>query len=136
MDSSPHPTDQTSLDLDPGPTVAAPPATGLAANNIGKAYRGRVVVKDIDGALSRGRIGGIGGCGGEARFPCGEAAEGAFRERYANDERWEMLEAADAYNRRAFDPGLQQALALYFLLRQSTTIGILALGNSNSTNDE
>jgi len=24
-----------------------PPATGLAANNIGKAYRGRVVVKDI-----------------------------------------------------------------------------------------
>jgi len=29
------------------PKIITPPPTGLAANNIGKAYRGRVVVKDI-----------------------------------------------------------------------------------------
>ena len=33
-----------------------PPATGLAANNIGKAYRGRVVVKDITLTVQRGEV--------------------------------------------------------------------------------
>ena len=32
------------------------PATGLAANNIGKAYRGRVVVKDITLTVQRGEV--------------------------------------------------------------------------------
>ena len=29
------------------------------------------------------------------------AAEAVFRESYANNERWELLQASDAYNRRA-----------------------------------
>ena len=33
-----------------------PPATGLAANSIGKAYRGRVVVKDITLTVQRGEV--------------------------------------------------------------------------------
>jgi len=33
-----------------------PPAKGLAANNIGKAYRGRVVVKDITLTVARARL--------------------------------------------------------------------------------
>lgn len=36
--------------------VASPPAEGLAANNIGKAYRGRVVVKDITLTVRRGEV--------------------------------------------------------------------------------
>ena len=32
-----------------------------------------------------------------------DAAEAMFHERHASDERWEMLEASDAYNRRAND---------------------------------
>ena len=38
------------------PTRSIPPATGLAANNIGKAYRGRVVVKDITLTVQRGEV--------------------------------------------------------------------------------
>jgi len=38
------------------PTVKSPPASGLAANNIGKAYRGRVVVKDITISVKRGEV--------------------------------------------------------------------------------
>lgn len=37
-------------------TEQAVPATGLAANNIGKAYRGRVVVKDITLTVQRGEV--------------------------------------------------------------------------------
>lgn len=37
-------------------TERAVPATGLAANNIGKAYRGRVVVKDITLTVQRGEV--------------------------------------------------------------------------------
>ena len=33
-----------------------PPAKGLAANNIGKAYRGRVVVKNITLTVQRGEV--------------------------------------------------------------------------------
>ena len=38
------------------PDLSSIPATGLAANNIGKAYRGRVVVKDITLTVQRGEI--------------------------------------------------------------------------------
>jgi len=38
------------------PKIITPPATGLAANNIGKAYRGRVVVKDITLTVQRGEV--------------------------------------------------------------------------------
>ena len=37
-------------------STITPPATGLAANNIGKAYRGRVVVKDITLTVQRGEV--------------------------------------------------------------------------------
>jgi len=36
--------------------IITPPATGLSANGIGKAYRGRVVVKDITLTVQRGEI--------------------------------------------------------------------------------
>ena len=36
--------------------LIAPPKTGLAANNIGKAYRGRVVVKNITLTVQRGEV--------------------------------------------------------------------------------
>ena len=38
------------------PDLASVPATGLAANHIGKAYRGRTVVKDITLTVQRGEI--------------------------------------------------------------------------------
>jgi lipopolysaccharide export system ATP-binding protein len=38
------------------PDLATVPQTGLSANNIGKAYRGRVVVKDITLTVQRGEI--------------------------------------------------------------------------------
>ena len=37
-------------------TDFVPPPKGLAANNIGKAYRGRVVVKDITLTVQRGEV--------------------------------------------------------------------------------
>ena len=37
-------------------TANAPPQTGLSANHIGKAYRGRVVVKDITLTVQRGEV--------------------------------------------------------------------------------
>ena len=43
----------------------------------------------------------IGNCDCATRFPSWDAAEAVFRERHASDERWEMLQASDAYNRRA-----------------------------------
>ena len=42
----------------------------------------------------------------------------------------------DAYNRGAFDTGLQQAVALNFILRQPTTVVMLDLDNFKSINDE
>lgn len=42
----------------------------------------------------------------------------------------------DAYNRGAFDTGLQQAVALNFILRQPTTIVMLDLDNFKAINDE
>ena len=38
------------------PAAFTPPPTGLAANSIGKAYRGRVVVKDITLTVQRGEV--------------------------------------------------------------------------------
>ncbi len=43
-------------DTESAPTEHRVPATGLAANNIGKAYRGRVVVKDITLTVQRGEV--------------------------------------------------------------------------------
>jgi hypothetical protein len=65
-----------------------------------QAYQ-RVLVQDIYRAQNLERIVEIGSCDCEIRFPSWDAAEAVFRERYASDERWEMLQASDAYNRRA-----------------------------------
>ena len=65
-----------------------------------QAYQ-RVLVQDIYRAQNLERVVEIGNCDCATRFPSWDAAEAVFRERYANDERWEMLEASDGYNRRA-----------------------------------
>jgi hypothetical protein len=61
----------------------------------------RVLVQDIYRAQNLERIVETGRCDCETRFPSWEAAEAEFRERYASDERWEMLQASEGYNRRA-----------------------------------
>jgi hypothetical protein len=61
----------------------------------------RVLVQDIYRAQNLERIVETGSCDCETRFPSWEAAEAVFRERYATDERWEMLQASEGYNRRA-----------------------------------
>lgn len=60
----------------------------------------RVLVQDIYRAQNLERIVETGRCDCETRFPTWDAAEGVFRERYASDERWEMLQASEGYNRR------------------------------------
>ena len=65
-----------------------------------QAYQ-RVLVQDIYRAQNLERIVETVSCACEIRFPSWDAAEAVFRESYASDERWEMLEASDAYNRRA-----------------------------------
>jgi len=65
-----------------------------------QAYQ-RVLVQDIYRAQNLERIVQTGSCDCEIRFPSWDAAEAVFRERHASDERWEMLQASDAYNRRA-----------------------------------
>ncbi len=65
-----------------------------------QAYQ-RVLVQDIYRAQNLERIVETGSCACDLRFPSWDDAEGAFRERHASDERWEMLQASDAYNRRA-----------------------------------
>lgn len=65
-----------------------------------QAYQ-RVLVQDIYRAQNLERVVEIGNCDCATRFPFWDAAEATFRERYASDERWEMLEASDGYNRRA-----------------------------------
>ena len=65
-----------------------------------QAYQ-RVLVQDIYRAQNLERIAETGSCDCEIRFPSWDAAEAVFRESYASDERWEMLEASDGYNRRA-----------------------------------
>tara|TARA_R110002167_G_scaffold158797_1_gene354095 strand:- start:4925 stop:5338 length:414 start_codon:yes stop_codon:yes gene_type:complete len=65
-----------------------------------QAYQ-RVLVQDIYRAQNLERVVEIGNCDCATRFPSWDAAEAVFRESYASDERWEMLQASDAYNRRA-----------------------------------
>ena len=71
-----------------------------------QAYQ-RVLVQDIYRTQNLERIVESGNCDCEIRFPSWDAAEGVFREQHASDERWEMLEASDAYNRRANDVRLE-----------------------------
>ncbi len=71
-----------------------------------QAYQ-RVLVQDIYRAQNLERVAETGSCACEIRFPSWDDAEGAFRERHASDERWKMLEASDAYNRRANDVRLE-----------------------------
>lgn len=65
-----------------------------------QAYQ-RVLVKDIYRVQNLESIVETGSCDCEIRFPSWDVAEAVFRESYASDERWEMLEASDGYNRRA-----------------------------------
>ena len=61
----------------------------------------RVLVQDIYRAQNLERIVETVSCACEIRFPSWAAAEAVFREVHASGERWEMLQASDAYNRRA-----------------------------------
>ena len=65
-----------------------------------QAYQ-RVLVQDIYRAQNLERVVETGSCHCATRSPSWDAAEAVFRERHASDERWEMLQASDAYNRRA-----------------------------------
>ncbi len=65
-----------------------------------QAYQ-RVLVQDIYRAQNLERVVETGSCNCATRFPSWDAAEAVFRESYANNERWELLQASDAYNRRA-----------------------------------
>lgn len=65
-----------------------------------EAYK-RVLVHDIYRAQNLERVVERGNCDCGARFPSWETAEALFFERFADAERWEMLEASDDYNRRA-----------------------------------
>ena len=71
-----------------------------------QAYQ-RVLVQDIYRAQNLERIVETESCDCETRFPTWDAAEAVFRERHASDERWEMLEASNSYNRRADDVRLE-----------------------------
>ncbi len=61
----------------------------------------RVLVQDIYRAQNLERIVETDRCDCDTRFPSWDAAEAVFRERYASNERWEMLQASEGYNRRA-----------------------------------
>lgn len=61
----------------------------------------RVLFQDIYRAQNLERIVETGRCDCATRFPSWQAAEAEFRERYASNERWEMLQASEGYNRRA-----------------------------------
>jgi len=61
----------------------------------------RVLLQDIYHAQNLKRIVEIGTCPCNVRFPAWDGAEATFRENHATATRWEMIEAADTYNRRA-----------------------------------
>jgi len=65
-----------------------------------EAYK-RVLVQDIYRAQNLERVVESGTCDCETRFPSWEAAEATFFSLFADAERSEMLEASDAFNRRA-----------------------------------
>ena len=67
-----------------------------------QAYQ-RVLVQDIYRAQNLKHVVESGDCDCDTRFPSWDAAEAVFRERHASDERWEMLQASDSYNRRSND---------------------------------
>ncbi|SUZ33653.1 hypothetical protein ROE7235_03426 [Roseibaca ekhonensis] len=71
-----------------------------------QAYQ-RVLVQDIYRAQNLEPIVETGNCDCEIRFPSWDAAEAMFRERHTSDERWEMLQVSDGYNRRANDVRLE-----------------------------
>ena len=71
-----------------------------------QAYQ-RVLVQDIYRAQNLERIVESGNCDCDTQFPSWDTADGVFREQHASDERWEMLAASDAYNRRANDVRLE-----------------------------
>jgi len=75
-----------------------------------EAYK-RVLIQDIYRAQSLERIVALGECACKTRFPPWDAAEAEFLERLAAAERWEMLEASDALNRRA-NALRQEAMAI------------------------
>jgi len=60
----------------------------------------RVLVQDIYRAQNLERIVETASCACETRFPIWDEAVATFREHHASDERWEMLQASDRYNRR------------------------------------
>lgn len=63
----------------------------------------RVLVQDIYRAQSMERIVETGSCNCATRFPTWDSAEDTFREKHADADRSEMLQASDTYNRRAND---------------------------------
>ena len=63
----------------------------------------RVLVQDIYRAQNLERIVETGTCPCDVRFPAWNNAETTFRENHATATRWEMLDASEAYNRRAND---------------------------------
>ena len=71
-----------------------------------QAYQ-RVLVQDIYRAQNLEQIVETDSCACEIRFPSWDAAEAMFRESHSSAERWEMLQASDAYNRRANDVRLE-----------------------------
>ena len=90
-----------SLDNEPDVCVDRPTEPEwMQTIGIREAYT-RVLVQDIYRAQNTERIVATGTCACVTRFPAWDAAEAEFRERFASTERWEMLEASAAYNRRA-----------------------------------
>ncbi|MEM7671211.1 MAG: hypothetical protein AAF317_19160 [Pseudomonadota bacterium] len=71
----------------------------------------RVLVQDIYRAQSLARVVETGDCACETRFPAWDDAEAAFFERFANAERWEMLEASETYGRET-NASRPQAMAI------------------------
>ncbi|QPH56019.1 hypothetical protein [Pontivivens ytuae] len=65
-----------------------------------EAYK-RVLVQDIYSAQNLERVVEESNCDCDTRFPSWDAAEAVFFERFADAERWEMLEASDEFNRRS-----------------------------------
>jgi hypothetical protein len=63
----------------------------------------RVLVQDIYRAQSMARIVETGSCDCATRFPTWDTAANTFREKHADADRSEMLQASDTYNCRAND---------------------------------
>lgn len=87
--------------MESSPDICAErPVEPLWMQSIGvrDAYK-RILVQDIYRAKNLERVVTSGSCACDVRFPRWEEAETEFRERFANAERWEMLEASRTYNR-------------------------------------